>query len=71
MTLNPPDTEFTGGGTQFFEIDQHNQGGTLFRPKDVGSLVLFSGRHLHEGLSIFRYINIFMMSYIFLFMELK
>lgn len=52
MTLNQPDKEFTGGGTKFFELDQQStQNGTLFRPKGVGSLVLFSGRHLHEGFS--------------------
>ena len=48
MTLNQPDQEFMGGGTNFFQVNDR-PGGNLFRPQEVGSVVLFSGRHLHEG----------------------
>ena len=49
MTLNQPDTEFMGGGTNFFQVEGQ-PGGSLYRPQEVGSVVLFSGRHLHEGI---------------------
>ena len=49
MTLNQPDTEFVGGGTNFFQVDDDRPVGNLYRPREVGSVVLFSGRHLHEG----------------------
>ena len=53
MTLNQPDTEFMGGGTNFFQVDGR-PGGSLYRPQEVGSVVLFSGRHLHEGILWFQ-----------------
>ena len=49
LTLNQPDKEFSGGGTCFFD-SKSSQSGVLYRPSEVGSVVLFSGRQFHEGL---------------------
>jgi hypothetical protein len=50
MALNSPDVEFRGGGTKFFPSEQSREDeGLVYRPKAAGDVLVFSGRHFHEG----------------------
>ena len=47
VPLNPP-TEYTGGGTQFVELEDS----PIFRPEVEGHAVMFSGQNRHCGVQI-------------------
>ena len=42
-SLNDPKIEFTGGGTRFLDS------GITYRPTEIGTAVIFSGKNKHEG----------------------
>lgn len=46
INLNCPDIDFFGGGTMFMDDS------IVYRPKEVGTAVLFNGKNLHMGVPI-------------------
>ena len=42
-SLNDPKIEFTGGGTRFLD------NGITYRPTEIGTAVIFSGKNKHDG----------------------
>lgn len=46
VALNDPSSQFTGGGTRFTESN------CTFRPDDMGTVVIFSGKNEHEGVAV-------------------